>query len=207
MPGDDSAFVDVVIRELGGDGLAWVRTSLEGGGAISDAFLACRLLEQGSVVTPLPPDAPISGSFAHGGVVPLRANAGLARIVAPWCVQPNWLVLEDELALRRDPRPDLGRESVIAYIGDRIVTRLGLGGAAADEVGSFMRKWSSGYPGNAFVVRDERGLLAVPRAMELDQGAVETLAAQTVAVIVSAFDAEGFLVWTANERKASIARR
>lgn len=98
------------------------------------------------------------------------------------------LIVEDDLALRRDPRGAGNR----CCIGDRVI-----GWAAIDSdctaAAALLRTGASGYPLNAFVVQSSAAKLGLAEGHDLKAEDVEVIARLTIAVIVSVFDAESFV--------------
>ncbi|MCP3877002.1 MAG: hypothetical protein GY701_01205 [Sulfitobacter sp.] len=130
-------------------------------------------------------------------------QAGKSQQVAfselDWLIGPDrYLIVEDDLGRRGDP--GLGPE--VLLIGDRVARAFALQNSddVAGAVGGLLRG-ASGYPTNAFVVEDQ-GLRqaegdAGPSDLAVSQ--VRRLATGLVAVIVSAFDAETYLMVSAGD--------
>jgi hypothetical protein len=109
------------------------------------------------------------------------------------------VVVEDELRLRKDPKPSHDRLAT-ASIGERILHWAGLqdGGERALLT---LRQGSHGYPLNAFVTSATEEALGLVDGAILDTDIAVTVVKSLVAVIVAAYDAETFLIWEPGEKR------
>jgi hypothetical protein len=105
------------------------------------------------------------------------------------------VVIENAFALRSDP--GLARYTQpAAFTGDNVLhwTELARGTAAA-AVDTIWAS-SSGYPRNAFVVAKSCAELRLADRAQVDENLPDVIVESLLAVVVSAYDAESFLVWT-----------
>ncbi len=177
--------------------ITWVTNSLERGGPFAKELLqiwrpgpvASLFAEEGSV-----PTVPQLGFDDVGrglGVEKSRqvAVSELAGLVG----SDRHLIVEDDLGRRGDP--GLGPE--VLLVGDRVarVFRLGSSEDVVRAVDGLLRG-ASGYPTNAFIVED--GGMGLPDTgsspIELTSSRVQELATGVVAVVVSVFDSETYLM-------------
>lgn len=181
-------------------GRDWIERSLARGHELSAAVLATAPLHSGSFLALVPSgfDPSRLTDFDRGGVMASDvANATLARILDEMARQHiSCVVVEDDVGRRTDPA--IARRKVpSAFIGDRVISWADLdqpdsGTAAAETIAAV----SSGYPRNAFVIAKPAVDLALTTGESLPADFAAKAAASLVAVVVSAFDDESFLVWS-----------
>lgn len=139
---------------------------------------------------------------------PLAESAGgldnapaLAEVMAAWAADaPFGLVVEDDLAQEGDPdwcagRPDRRaseREDAAVVSGD-VVHWTTVDVVTASEAPPFIHASASGYPTVAFAVPAR--FLPRMRTKRWDVEFAHELAAAAFAIIVSAFDNEGWIIW------------
>jgi len=176
---------------------SWMEESLQQGFDISSAMLAALKLEQGHFFV-LAPDnfARNPLRFAVGGVTKTGlAEEALSNVLDEMCSKgAQSIVVEDNLMEATDPVV-AKRDEPLAFVGNRILHWCDLqngGNICARTV----MLGASGFPLNAFVstcTPAELGLAdRKPPADNIPQLILEHLAA----VVIAAFDAESFLIWT-----------
>lgn len=180
---------------------SWLERSLASGHEVSAAVLETAPFESGSFVGIVPSGVNPSqiANFAEGGVVTSDvANAALAGVLDGLTQEgASCVIVEDDVGRRTDP--SLATRSVpSAFIGDRVVSwavldQTGSGTVATETIGMV----SSGYPRNAFVITKSAVDLGLSQDQSLPADFAANVAASTLAVIVSAFDDESFLIWSA----------
>jgi hypothetical protein len=179
------------------DGRDWLERSLAAGFDVASAVLAAAPFNSGRFTTFIPASASMSQvQFPdHGFVGETVGNAGLSQHLdnlarkSAACV-----VIEDDILERNDRQPDdMTIPSV--FIGDGVIhwsnLKPGFGAAATKAV----REGAFGYPLNAFVVAKSAADLGLVNDRSAPEGFADEVAKSLLAVIVSAFDAESFLVW------------
>jgi len=102
-------------------------------------------------------------------------------------------ILEDELSLRKDPKPDMGGLKT-AFVGERVIhwAALAVGAEAAIDV---LHRGSAGYPLNAFVTSASAEGLGLMDGADLGSDIAGAVVGSLMAVIVAAYDADSFLIW------------
>jgi hypothetical protein len=176
-------------------GLAWVDESLASGGSLAQRVRDVVDLPRGSVRAALPAgedaDHPERGFGARDA-----STALLFAFLRESHDADAYLVVEDEL-LRRGDHEDVRKFGTpVVFCDDEVlhVQRL-----SAFDAGVALEKffnWSSaGHPLNAFLIR--AGTLAAASVNgTVDQATLEQAAQQVELLIVGAYDADGFLVWS-----------
>lgn len=99
----------------------------------------------------------------------------------------RYLLVEDDLGLRRDP--NLGPE--VRFIGEHIVRVFDLGSSSdVDAAVDGLFRGASGWPANAFVVevREPLSRFSAVGGSDWAEPVIESIVAGVVAVIVSVFD-------------------
>jgi hypothetical protein len=178
----------------------WLQRSLAGGHQLSAAVLAAAPFDRGRLRALVPSDitADHITKFHEGGVVKGSvADAALAPLLDDLTQSgAACVVVEDDVARRSDPF--VARISIpSAFFGDRVVHWCDLepgSGAAAAKV---IRSSAFGYPLNAFVATKSCADLGLINGRSLGGTLVSAVVGSLLAVIVSAFDNESFLVWDA----------
>jgi hypothetical protein len=172
-------------------GRAWAAKSLEGSHLekIGVPFIVdCEKFE---LIVPVSHLDSIFSNLAIG----LGANREVVDVAMTEYLD-NWegssacsLIVEDEISLRGDPI----RNGPIAYLGDKVFRWCTLGTSGNQGV-DLLRAGSSGYPLNAFITTLSPKHLGLWSAADLGPSFVEAVTRSTRAVIVSALDAESFLI-------------
>jgi hypothetical protein len=174
---------------LGERGREWLRKSLAAGLSLSHQVAAAVDLTTGDAYALIPQHFPVDSlsrveNLAHGIELPRDESLSVLRLVLGR-FQGRLLVVEDELARATD---DLhpSAASVTTYEDD-VLHWCELG--RNDDIAPFYE--SSGYPTNAFVTDAPH----LPLAHHLSRQTLNHLASTTRLIVVSAFDAEGYIAW------------
>jgi hypothetical protein len=104
------------------------------------------------------------------------------------------VVVEDELTLRRYPKPNLDGLLKTAFVGERVIHWAGLEGGAEDGRLAVDRG-SGDYPTNAFVTSASAEELGLVDGADLDSSIAGRVVGSLLAVIVAAYDAETYIIW------------
>lgn len=174
---------------------AWLLKKLAGAGPLAreaESRVRC-----GGVLIAIPD---VEGDLEEGADG-LDNDPVLATLMASWAGSDSFgLVVENDLADEgsRDVlggRPDrlVSERDDAAVIAGAIVQWMAVDAASAPEAPGFLNTSASGYPTVAFAV--PAGFLPRMRAKRWDPEFVQDLAAAALAVIVSAFDNEGWIIW------------
>jgi len=179
--------------------LNWLRKSLSLGFDVAEAVSNAEPFASGCFQTIVPDDFNLDQvDFAVGGVVHSKAAEDcLGRLLdsvtshsVTFC-----LLIENDLLGRADPVAE-DHPGPCAFIGERVVHWCDLGPELGTAGVEAIRDGSSGYPLNAFLVsRSSKELGLIDRQVApFDLG--QRVAGSLEAIIVSAFDAESFLIWS-----------
>jgi hypothetical protein len=182
------------------DAREWIFQSLSSGHEISKTVAESLASRPGTVCGIVSPSSELAPGldFASGGMVGSEAAVQcLSKVFEVLARQGSRIVLvEDDVQRRTDP--GLEAESLSsAYMGDDVVhwsdLAVGSGTVAAETVkgGAF------GYPLNAFVSTRSPTELGLAEHTQVAAAAALEIANSLTAIVVSAFDAESFLVWSA----------
>ncbi len=136
--------------------------------------------------------------FDEGGMARTHmAQAGLAQYLdALASRRAQCAVIENDLARRTDPQ--VGKPIPTASLGDRVLHWCDLGDRTDADCIDIFRRGASGYPLNAFVTIKSSVDLGLTDGQAAAGDVPRQIAESLLAVIVAAFDAESFLVWTAD---------
>lgn len=176
---------------------SWLERSLAQGFDVSKAILAAAPFDHGCFHAFAPHDA-ASGQFdfAEGGIVrEYAAVEALAGFLDGLVNGDSCVIVEDDLLRRTDPGVARGT-SPLAFVGDRVLHWSDLAPGAGICGSEAIRQGASGYPLNAFVSTEASGDLGLLDRQQVLKDVPDRVAASLWAVVVSAFDAESFLVWS-----------
>jgi hypothetical protein len=179
--------------------LEWLRYSLGQGEVISPAVL--KVIEErppGHSYT-LAPDMDDKARLMkprEGGVTETRAaQEGLAKVLETLAGRgAACVVVEDELSLRKDPKPSLGGLLQTAFVGERVIHWAGLAGGTEAAILT-LHHGSHGYPTNAFVMSASAEELGLVDGADLDSAVASRVVGSLMAVVVAAYDAETYIIW------------
>lgn len=188
----------VQARDAGNAGLEWVIRSLRDGSPLSQVLSSH--VVGGPVVALVPPEFTLTDTteFTTGGVVGGDAAASaLGRLISE--LEPSThrlLVVDDDLSRVGDP--GLSDDSDLLLLAQERVARwIPLTPGGTQTVDPFIRESSSGYPSNAFVVSGTASELISAHVDGSDLVA-HWLGRRLEAIVVAAFDAETWLIWSAS---------
>jgi hypothetical protein len=180
--------------------LDWLRYSLGQGEIISPAAL--RFIEEraGHAYT-LAPDGVDPARLAkprEGAVITPGTGSpreALARVLETLAERgAACVVVEDELSLKRDPKPSLDGLLLTGFVGEKVIHWAGLEGGAEDGRVA-VDSGSGDYPTNAFVTSVSAKELGLVDDADLDHDIAGPVIGSLMAVIVAAYDAETYIVW------------
>jgi hypothetical protein len=180
--------------------LDWLRYSLGQGEIISPAAL--RFIEEraGHAYT-LAPDGVDPARLAkprEGAVITPGTGSpreALARVLETLAERgAACVVVEDELSLKRDPKPSLDGLLLTGFVGEKVIHWAGLEGGAEDGRVA-VDSGSGDYPTNAFVTSVSAKELGLGDDADLDHDIAGPVIGSLMAVIVAAYDAETYIVW------------
>lgn len=183
-------------RRLDDRALNWIRTSLANGHSLAHTVLDSVDFQLGTLTAICPANLKdeVLYSFDHSaGITASDADAGLDALLSEIACDGS-LVVEDELARAGDGFL-LRTPGEFSVYGDEVLWPFSLPQSSSARV---IRLHSSGYPTNAFIT----GLSNVP-VTKLDESTVVRMARATTVVICSVYDAESFVVWTAEAGRLS----
>lgn len=187
----------VVIDPVAGH--EWLEKSLAQGFDISTAVLASASFNEGRFRSFLDSDKSPRANFAEGGVAETdKSREALARYLD--CLssgRASCLILEDDLRRRTDPLVGSRPGSSISFIGDRLVHWCDRGQAPDSDCVDVITRGASGYPLNAFLSTMSADDLRLVDGQDAPAGFANQVAGSLLAVVVSVFDDETFLVWDA----------
>jgi hypothetical protein len=179
-------------------GHRWLSGSLRQGHCISASVLNTGDFEHGSYSTFVDKATSVDalGDPRKGGVTSqAKAMRSLVDVLDNLTGQEaSTLIVEDNLHSPTDPAV-VGGVVPSAFVGDRVVSWANLETDKTDAVEKALRV-SDGYPLNAFVSRKSSSDLGLRNRIELSDAFAENVADSVVAVIVAAYDAESFVVWS-----------
>lgn len=181
---------------------SWTEQWLNAGHAVSAAVLSIAPFHSGIFRTFIGDEVAKEGlpNFESGWAVNVgEARRWLAETLDEQALRgAKCLIVEDDLSRPTDPAL-LRSDIPSAFIGDRVVSWCDVnpqnGAAAVDRV----MYVGSGYPRNAFVVNKSAAELGLIDRQQVSAEFAQQVAASLLAVIVSIFDAESYLVWTPSE--------
>lgn len=172
--------------------LDWVRGSLAQGSSL--ALLLTPSLPCFSAAQLLVPDEQASGRTPslddHGRGYRIGRRPGSCSLSRKrGRDRPADALVEGDLARRGDP----GLEGNIVFVEDRILRWKELGRDVGPAV-SLLRTGSSGYPLNAFVCSGMAAGMGLIAGSQLDATIQGSIVESTVAIIVSAYDREAYVI-------------
>ena len=186
--------------------LPWAKTSLSGGAALSEAVRSSVHWGRGhfDALAPRSWQQPTGLNLAHGGVVSTTdASEALVSVLHELSADSEaCLIVEDDL--RRANDPVMGTLPFPwALIDGGIVHWCDLSASSGEDITATIRRGASGYPLNAFVVLQPCRSFGFTPGGHFDSQLASEVASTVAAIVVSAFDAESFLVWGQNHGKPS----
>lgn len=180
--------------------LDWLRHSLGQGEVEVISPTALNFIEgrEGHSYT-LAPDTVDPARLAtpsNGGVTKTGdSRAALAKVLGTLAKHgAACVVVEDELSLKRHPKPSLDGLLKTAFIGGQVIHWAGLEGGAEDAIVAVDRG-SGDYPTNAFVTSLSAEELGLVDGAHLNSSIAGRVVGSLLAVIVAAYDAETYIIW------------
>jgi hypothetical protein len=181
------------------DGRDWLERSLAAGFDVASAVLVAAPLDSGRFTTFIPASASMGQvQFPeHGFVGETVGNSGLSRYLDNLTrMGAACVVMEDDILERNDRQPeDMTVPS--AFIGDGVIHWSNLKSGFGTIATKAVRESAFGHPLNAFVVTKSAADFGLVDDRQAPEGFAADVVRSLLAVIVSAFDAESFLVWDA----------
>lgn len=178
--------------------LNWLRHSLGQGEVISPAALMFIEDREGhayalasETVDPTRLAKPREGGVATTG----GARAALAKALEGLAGRgAACVVVENELSLKRDPKPDLDGLLLTGFVGEKVIHWANLAGGAEDGCLAVDRG-SGDYPTNAFVTSASAEELGLVDGADGDSSIAGRVVGSLLAVVVAAYDAETYIIW------------
>lgn len=178
--------------------LDWLRYSLGQGEVISPAALKFIEEHQGHAYTLAPEtvDPALLATPRSGGVIKTRAaREGLVKVLKGLAERrAACVVVEDELRLKRHPKPGLDGLLLTGFVGEKVIHWANLAGGADDSVVT-VHRGSGDYPTNAFVTLASAEELGLVDGADLDSSIAGRVVGSLMAVVVAAYDAETYIIW------------
>jgi len=178
--------------------LDWLRYSLGQGEVISPAALKFIAEHEGHAYTLAPEmvDPALLASPRSGGVTGTwAAREGLAKVLEGLAERgAACVVVEDELRLKRHPKPSLDGLLLTGFVSEKVVHWTNLSGGTDDAVVA-VHRGAGGYPTNAFVTSASAEELGLVDGADLDSSIAGRVVGSLMAVVVAAYDAETYIIW------------
>ncbi len=180
--------------------LDWLRYSLGQGEVISPAALNFIQEHEGHAYTLAPETVdptrlakPSEGAVIGPGTGSPRE--ALARVLETLAEQgAACLVVEDELSLKRHPKPSLDGLLRTAFVGELVLHWAELENGTEDAIIA-VHRGSGGYPTNAFVTSASEQELGLVDGADLGHDITGPVVGALMAVIVAAYDDETYIIW------------
>lgn len=145
-------------------------------------------------------DGPTSLDDHGRGVHPSAADYLAQQVLCRFAASGNQtLIVEDDLARRGDP----GLQEA-AFVGDRVLRWRELGVEAKQAV-RLLRSGASGYPLIAYVCRGASADVGLEAGTLLDSKKQAALVDSTVAILVTVYDAEAYLLLMSHDWEALLS--
>jgi hypothetical protein len=180
--------------------LDWLRHSLGQGDVEVVSPAALKFIEEHDghayALAPETVDPALLATPDSGGVTGTRAaREGLAKVLEGLAGRgAACVVVEDELSLKRHPKPSLDGLLLTGFVGEKVIHWANLAGGT-DDVIVTVHRGSGDYPTNAFVTSAPAEELGLVEGADLDSDIGKAVVASLVAVIVAAYDAETYIIW------------
>jgi hypothetical protein len=188
----------VNVRRVGGAGVGWLRSSLEDGLSLAGEVLRSTNLEEGEAYAVIPPDAPneVLYEFEHGAKNMRGSSSDEVLVTAIRNLVgtgSSLLFVEDDRATPGDPFLEQWRSETVT-LGDEVYHWLVLSAENVGEVADFIIRSSSGYPTNAVISSTDTETSFGDMA-EISAADIKQIIQQLEAVIVTAYDCDGYVLW------------
>lgn len=180
--------------------LDWLRYSLGQGEVISPAALKFIEGHEGHTYTLAPETVdPVRLANLHNGAVITPGTGSpretLGRVLTTLAERgAACVVVEDELNLKRHPKPNLDGLLLTAFVGEQVLHWANLADGADDAVVA-VHRGSGDYPTNAFVTSSSAEELGLVDGADLGSDIGGRVVESLLAVIVAAYDAETYIIW------------
>jgi len=180
--------------------LDWLRYSLGQGEVISPAALKFIEEHDGHAYALAPENVdPVRLANPHDGAVMTPGTGSpreaLARVLTALAERGGvCVVVEDELSETKDANPNWGGRLLTGFVGENVIHWANLAGGTDDAIVT-VHFGSGDYPTNAFVTSAPAEELGLVDGADLDSGIGETVVTSLIAVIVTAYDAETYIIW------------
>jgi hypothetical protein len=179
--------------------LDWLRYSLGQGEVISPAALKFIEEHEGRAYTLAPETIdPARLANPHSGALPPGTGSrreALGRVVETLIERgAACLMVEDEMSEKGDANPNWGGRLLTGFVGEKVIHWANLAGGADDAVVA-VNRGSGDYPTNAFVTSASADELRLVDGADLDSSIAGRVVGSLLAVIVTAYDAETFMIW------------
>jgi hypothetical protein len=134
-------------------------------------------------------------NYSHGGVLSQRlARECLAQTLEGKGFENVKAVLvEDDMTRKRDPTVSREGEPA-AFIGERVLHWCD-SAVDSSRIAEAITRGASGYPTNAFLLARSSTDLGLVDRQDAPKSLAHEVVSSLVAIVVSAFDDESFLIW------------
>jgi hypothetical protein len=182
--------------------LDWLRYSLGQGAVAVISPVALKFIEEREghayALAPEGVDPARLAKPSEGAVITSGAGSAreaLARVLETLAEQgAACVVVEDELSLRRHPKPSLDGLLLTGFIGEKVIHWANLAGGTDDAVVA-VNRGSGDYPTNAFVTSASAEGLGLVDGADLDPNLAGRVVGSLMAMVVAAYDAETYIIW------------
>jgi hypothetical protein len=183
--------------------LDWLHYSLGQGEIVSPAVLRFIEGREGQAYALVPEGvkpARLAKPSEGGVIIPGTGSArqALTGVLETLAEQgAACVVVEDELRLKRDPKPSLDGLLMTGFVGEKVIHWANLVDDMADAVITVDRG-SGDYPTNAFVASVSAEGLRLVDGADLAPDLAGRVVPSLMAVVVAAYDAETYIIWKPN---------
>lgn len=181
----------------------WLRYSLSLGEVEVISPAAIKFIEKREgyayVLAPEGVDPALLATPQSGGVTGTRAaRDALANVLEGFVGRgAACVIVEDELSLKRHPKPSLDGLLKTAFIGEQVIHWAGLEDGTEDAIVA-VHRGSGDYPTNAFVTSVSAKELGLVDGADLNHDIAGPVIGSLMAMVVAAYDAETYIVWEPN---------
>lgn len=178
----------------------WLRYSLGLGEVEVISPAALKFIEEREgyayALAPEGVDPALLATPRSGGITGTRAaREALARVLDSFVARgAACVVVEDELSLKRHPKPSLDGLLKTAFIGEQVIHWAGLEDGTEDAIIA-VHRGSGDYPTNAFVTPVSAEELGLVDGADLNHDIADPVIGSLMAMIVAAYDAETYIIW------------
>jgi hypothetical protein len=181
-------------------GVGWLKNSLTQGFDLSKAALEVVKAGEGTCKSFISDEIDsYRTNLAEGGMARTgESMAALAQELNGLALRhARCVIVEDDLWRRTDETLEkFNAQSPISFVDNRVIHWCDVKQENGADCVDVVNKGASGYPLNAFVISKFAGELGLVDREDVPEGLPSEVAESLLAVIVAAFDAETFMVWS-----------